>query len=276
MALIDRLQLLLKSEWNARTARASGPEALRLVGDARSELARAIDEERRLRRSYQDALDEVERAEQTAMEAVRRNDDPGARRALLEKRRHELEAEHLQRQLHLQQHQLVQLQQAVDALQRRLNQRSEDASTAAESPPWARGATGAPPPGTPSARFERVGGGARQPATDPPYGHPRDRWTSGGGRPVAADGSLAADAFERFDQIERRIENTEARVEAETLLGADGRSGGAPAPRSTGDEDPLADPLEERFRRLEFDAWKREQDPDDTNRSREGGGEREP
>ncbi|TVR02890.1 MAG: hypothetical protein EA398_06550 [Deltaproteobacteria bacterium] len=254
MSILDRLQLLLRSEWSARTSSpAGGREAERLVADARASLAGTIDEERRLRRSYQDALDEVALAEEKAAEAVRSGDDARARAALLDKRRRELDAENIERRMRLQQEQLVQLQQAVDAMQRRLR----DRGAASEAPPWRRDLGPAPGPAPPPrGRFEDMGPGhgtGRAP-TRPPYGHPSDAW----GPPQGPN--LDAAAFDRFDEMERRIEADEARFEAGRVLG-EGAGGAVAEGLAAPDDD-----LEARFRRLELEDFKRrnrEEDGDD-------------
>jgi len=121
VSILDRLNLLMRSEISGRRRSGSDPEA-ELRGtftEAKASLARIMHLERTLNRDYQLALDAVQRFEDAAVASLQRGDEPGARAQLMEKQRAERRANAARTRLDEVRREYDDLSAALDALQMR-------------------------------------------------------------------------------------------------------------------------------------------------------------
>ena len=208
MSILDRLQRIVRAEWTARSGDRPSPPAsvaeLRgVVQDARRSLASVRAEERRLHRDYQAALDDAQRYEDIAVEALRRHDEDSAHEALRRKQPVDERVKALRRALDQQQRELSDIKSALEALRMRIDaSRERDAAqTPSPAPAVPRfyasaapsEATSAPPPDPPPS--------APAPTTDEPL------TTFGLAGPLS-----------RLDELGHQIADLEASVEASRLL----------------------------------------------------------
>lgn len=242
MSILDRLQLLLRSEMSSLSRRGDGRRAVReTLGEARQALQRNRSAEQRLNRDYQDALDDVHRYEQIAIRALRTGDERSAHDALRAKQDAERRASGIRQRLDRQRSELDDLRRALDALEMRIEARRERGG-------WQPPSSATPPPRNPYVD-------APAPRWTPPSSPPPSRPTPPP-RPPDPD-ALTSDALrtsmDHFAEIEGRIAGLEAEVGGASELD---RAGRLP-------DDPLYDDVEARFRRFELDRERRRLAGDD-------------
>jgi phage shock protein A len=188
MAILDRLQLLIRSEVQPRSrgGRDASPDERRAVlRDVRDSLARLYAAERQVMSGYQDQLDEVQAWEDRAAIAVRAGKDDLGREALQRKRALELRAESTRKELDRIQREIVQLRDGVDRLR-------DAAGRAPQAPAAGRwedsGSRVSPPPA--AGRWDRAPAGPtthQTPiATAPPAPGPVSPWAQPAVSPWAA------------------------------------------------------------------------------------------
>lgn len=257
MSILDRLQRIVRAEWNARSGQ-RGPQGTSLselrstVQDARQSLAQVRSEERRLHADYQSALDDAQRYEDIAVEALRRNDESSALESLRRKQPIDDRVRALRNALDRQQRELADLKSALHALRMRIDASRE--RDAAAAPSAAASAPAPPPPryyGAPSSTQSPATQASAAPAADPgastspTLAPPASTPALGGSRttphtsapswpqrpppaapapairgPIggAASGFAIDDSFARLDELGAQVADLEASVEASRLL----------------------------------------------------------
>lgn len=140
MSILDRLNLLVRSEFSSRrpeshdTDRASARSTLREAADALRVLE---SNEAPLRDAYERLLDRIDRLDDAALDAVRRGDDDTASRLLAQKESANIEARALREQLDRHQDEAAALRAALRGVRARV-----------------RAAAAAPPPSLPTPGFD--------------------------------------------------------------------------------------------------------------------------
>lgn len=123
MSILDRLNLLVRSEFSARrpeqpgSDRASARDTLREAAAALRVLER---NEAPLREAYQRQLDHIDRLDDAALDAVRRGDDDTASRLLAQKEAANIEARSLREQLDRHQDEAAALRDALRGVRDRV------------------------------------------------------------------------------------------------------------------------------------------------------------
>lgn len=233
MTILDRIHRLVRANINDLIDRSDVPEAaidhtLRdmegSLGEARGQLRTSAREEERLIQQIQALREEALRWEDRAMLALRAQDEPLARQALLKKNDLDHQANHLREQLDRHRDYLADLTGSLDALEHKIDGLRGRRRSIAAAPPAA-----ATPPA--SYTFPSF--------SDAPSPPPR--------RAFAFDEDLRRDhpedvfgverPFQAFDAMQERFIQAEARLEADRAL-----------------SDPLRDDLDDRFKRLEREA----------------------
>lgn len=247
MSILDRLQMLLRSEMSHLSRRGDGRGAVReTLAEARQALQRNRAAEQRLNRDYQDALDDVHRYEELAVRALRSGDEAAARDALRTKQDAERRASGIRQRLDGQREELDDLRRALDALEMRIEARRD------------RG--GWQPPAAPPPRNPYVDAPSptwRPPAPAPPPPRPPS--------PDALGGPALQTSMDHFAEIEGRIAGLEAEVGSGFAIDRYGRT----------PDDPLYDDVDERFRRFELERDRRRLGEEAARRG-EGAGEGDP
>lgn len=234
MTILDRIHRLVRANINDLIDRSEVPEAaidrtLRdmegSLGEARGQLRASAREEERLIQQIQALREEAIRWEDRAMLALRAQDEPLARQALLKKNDLERQASHLREQLDRHRDYLADLTGSLDALEHKIDGLRGRRRSIAAAPP---AAAPAPPVSYTFPTF-----------SDAPTPPPR--------RAFAFDEDLRRDhpedvfgverPFQAFDAMQERFIQAEARLEADRAL-----------------SDPLRDDLDDRFKRLEREA----------------------
>ena len=121
MSILDRLNLLVRSEFNA-ASNARGPSRAELrqtLREASDSLAQIRTNEREVHREYQLALDALDAAEDRAVAALGRGDEAAAKHALRQKEVLDQRARSLREQLDSHRAQLGDLRAALRALEHR-------------------------------------------------------------------------------------------------------------------------------------------------------------
>lgn len=233
MSIIDRLQMLVRSEVNDLRGRSKNQTDVKAtLEEAKRALSEVRANERSLNRRYQDVLDEVQRYEDKAVSALRAGNERLAKELLERKQDAERRAAVLRRDLDEQREYLEDLRRSLEALQIRLDASRERrrASDVHRAPPREYS--------TPRPTYD-----VSEPPSQPgPYGGAQNK-RSGLERDAelhAAFGYDASDPFDRFDSLEARIAGLEAEVDAGSML----QPGHSRQPRSG---------VERSFERLEQD-----------------------
>lgn len=189
MSILDRLQTLIRAEWNAvRPGGGQRDDLRRTVRDARDAYREQRTMERRLSSEYEDLLDDAQRWEDRAVMALRKNDEALARDALRRKHAIDDQSRDVRESLDRCRRELGDLRSALEALRMRTE-----------------------------AQQDR---GARIPASAPSA----PRYYGGTpGPPPARDATLDANthvgtALERMDEMASRVDDLEADVNAELSL----------------------------------------------------------
>lgn len=189
MSILDRLQTLIRAEWNAaRPGGGQRDDLRRTVRDARDAYREQRTLERRLASEYEDLLDDAQRWEDRAVAALRKNDERLAREALRRKHTVDEQARDVRDALDRCRRELGDLRSALEALQMRAEAQRD---------------RGAPSP-TGTTRSPRY------------YGAPPSP-------PPARDASARLDArvddtLGRIDEMSGRVDDLEASVGAELAL----------------------------------------------------------
>lgn len=174
MSILDRLQLLIRSEMTPLRRSPSSPDEARAVlRDVRDSLARLYAAERQVSERYQDLLDEAQSWEDRAALAARAGNDGLAREALQRKRAVELNAESTRRELDRVQREIVQLRDGVDRL--RASTATAGPAAAAPSsyaPSSYPNSTGASAPYAPSSVASGSPYGGSYASPESPYASP--------------------------------------------------------------------------------------------------------
>ncbi len=268
MSVLDRLQLLLRSERSARRGESS-VNVRGTLAEARRSLAEIHRSEKRLNREYQDALDAQRLHEDRAVEALRSGDEDLARLCLREKHFADRRAEEARRHLDRHRSEIVDLQSALDALELRIGPAGDHSTST--PPSRVSGGDGYREPGqryssyrsfrrrfdeeSPTPRDEDSSAAPaprsapdEAPRTREPYPERSDApMQLPSDADILADpgtfNSGSSDPFERFDEIEGRIDQLEAEAGSRSYLDED-----------PGWIDPLRDDLLDRFSELENNA----------------------
>lgn len=229
MSILDRLQLLLRSEMSHLSRRGDGAGAVReTLAEAKSALQGNRSAEQRLNRDYQDALDDVHRYEQIAIRALQRGDEIAAKDALRAKQDAERRASGIRQRLDRQRSELDDLRRALDALEMRIDARRDREGWRPPAPPPPRNPyVDAPAPTWSPSR-----------SAPPPPRLPN---------PDSLGGDALRTSMDHFSEIEGRIAGLEAEVGAGAVIDRYGRT----------PDDPLYDDVEARFRRFELDRERR-------------------
>ena len=282
MGLLDRLNLLIRSNMNVQAEDRHDPESAlsgalveleATLKEAQHKTAQVMRDERRLEREVNECLDEEERWEERAFVALKAGNEPAAREALGVKHRHGNRRRRVEEELDQLRVYLGDLLRGLDALEVKLSAvksrrvaRREQASSRAPRPRAPREAESEASRDAASriARYERARGFSHQ--TDEAV----QRWEALERRPERSVGRSTTrrllserdplfsegygDTFEKveaslaqFSRMERKIDEAEADAEASLSFGAS----------DLDPDDPLYDPeladIEARFKRLEID-----------------------
>ena len=206
MSILDRLQTLIRSEWNAVRPRGGREDVQRTVQDAREAYRQNRVLERRLSEQYESLLDDAQRWEDRALAALRREDERLAHEALRRKQRVDDEASTVRDQLDRCRRELGDLRSALEALRMRV-----DASRDRAGKPSA-------PVVPPSPRHYATASEA--PSVPPPPWHDDALLDSAVDDDLEARSGIAA-SFERLDAIADGIAAHEASVAVDALLDPD-------------------------------------------------------
>jgi phage shock protein A len=246
MSVFDRLETLLRSEWNARRPRSSDDRLHPAdLEDARAAMRRLMADEQLLDKRIQQSRSEIRYRQSEAERAVRDNDESAARAALREKIQEEKRLESMERDW-------KELRRRIDQIQETLASAEEQVS--GFQPARAQRSERPPASSTGASYYRSL---SQNTEAQPERGE-RRRYRSGqqaggysadaGSSRFRADypqGTASSDPFDRFDDMADRMEGQSARIEAERSLGSPDYDSSPP------DDDPLADPLESKFEELE-------------------------
>lgn len=283
MGLLDRLNLLVRSELNALRGQRDAPDSPRADRDdapghdrrrqpsvtlaeiestlreARVRLKQVLQDERRLERELEGCRKRESDLEERAMQALRAGDERGAREALADRNT----AARLTRKvrLELEEHRtyVADLMRGLEALERKL-----DAHTLRDAPPPAAASVATDDMRRWEALFERrrAASSATRDRLDADLDRAADERSFSFDAPRAPSHAappadpgerftLASDRIDaslaRFDELEDKLDVIEARAAAANALDT--------SPLTFDEDDPLFDPkladLERRFRELE-------------------------
>ena len=226
MSILDRLNLLVRSEFSSLRGKTPRADVRRTLVEARASAAQIRQREQRLNAGYQAALDEAWRLEERAVEALKRDNEASAKAILRQKHDADARVEQLRAQLEEQRSELADLQAALDALEVRMGVSRERSSGTPNTSSEPSGLRRPAPKASGSSYYGRYRSGAHEaPIIEPT---PAPAMTTSG----------SSDPFERFSEIENRIDAMQGQLEADVALGED---------------DLLRDPLLDQFSELERD-----------------------
>ena len=269
MSILDRINLLVRSNVNELISGSDAPERTynktiddmqSSIRDARAQLRKCERGESKLLKQWEQAREEALRWEDKAMDALRAEDEQLARDCLKVKRREEDKASQLKSELEQQREYVADLSRSLEALQVKIdaaeNRRSssrahlDDAPRRRESSPSSRysfptfsdsPSDNARQSGRDSGQGRRVGRRARPPVQARDVTAPKGRgafvFDDDLRRDYPEDVFGAGQPFQAFDQMEARISDMEAQVDAAAEL-------------ERFEDDPLRDDLEGKFRQL--------------------------